>query len=442
MALESLLALSESLEASSEEQCPGCGILLQEPYIQCYVCVKVNICLQCFAKGVEFDEHKNDHDYTVLTNAFHLGLDLLWTAREELALLSAIEGCGLGNWVDIARRVKTKSAEDCSQHYYGIYMKNPLLPLPKIPSNELSADFLADGRHYQFAAKKVSHDPPRPAMGTPQSAEMAGYMPWRGDFQIEYRDSAEQVLRDLSFSDDDCDLTREIKLSLVDRYELTLDERLFRKSIIRDFGLISWKNHLVYDMKSFASREVENALKPFMRLQLPEDHEKFVQGIVYEKMLKDKISFLQQYRREGLTAKSAIGLFEKLKSQRQGNRHGRKAMERAIASFDGKRNMSNGESAHSTETESAVFYKRKKPVSRLDVSALPGVEKLSEDEHEKCSSLRLQPLAYLQHKETLMQESKRLGRMKLADARRLIHIDVNKTSILFNFFLEKGWVSG
>ena len=66
--------------------CCGCKSLLTEPFIQCASCTqadtrtdtppdtrvdtpdKVTICLHCFAKGVEFDQHKNDHSYYVVVS--------------------------------------------------------------------------------------------------------------------------------------------------------------------------------------------------------------------------------------------------------------------------------------------------------------------------------------------------------------------------------------
>lgn len=55
---------------------------------------------------------------------------------------------------------------------------------------------------------KVSSDPPRPAMGSLHSNEMAGYLPWRGEFQVEYQDSGEFVIQDLSFDDTNTVLER------------------------------------------------------------------------------------------------------------------------------------------------------------------------------------------------------------------------------------------
>jgi transcriptional adapter 2-alpha len=93
------------------------------------------------------------------------------------------------------------------------------------------------------AVKKVSTDPPRPALGSQQSNEMAGYIPWRGEFQVEYQDNGEVILQDLSFDDANTPFERELNLAVVDIYQDILEERWYRKGILRDYGLLSWKNH-------------------------------------------------------------------------------------------------------------------------------------------------------------------------------------------------------
>ncbi|XP_065830741.1 transcriptional adapter 2-alpha-like isoform X2 [Oscarella lobularis] len=433
--------------------CQSCSIYLQEPFIRCVSCPGiVDVCLQCFAKGSQFARHSNDHDYAVMTHAFPIGTDGNWTAREDVALLAAIEENGLGNWIEASQRVKTKSSEECRRHYYAAHFVESVA--------ENSQASFREERH-QFAVKRVSQDPPRPAFGTPQSIEMAGYMPWRGDFQIEYKDSAEQLLNEMKFTDEDTPLEIDVKLAIVDMYERILDERSVRKRIVRDHGLISWKNHRVYDMKQVSfGLELEAALKPFTRLHSPEAHERFTQGLIYEEILKNDITRLQQCRRNGLKTRSSIDFFEKMKMRRKsGSSRKRKAVNAAAAAAaaaaatpfnflldEDKDSKTRGfpmESKRLVVMPTAtpgVFSRGKKPPSRLDISSLPGVERLIEEEQELCSLLRLQPLAYLQYKQTLVEECTKTGRVKLADARRIVRIDVNKTRALYDFFLQKGWI--
>lgn len=57
-----------------------------------------------------------------------------------------------------------------------------------------------------------------------------------------------------------------------------------------------------------------------------------------------------------------------------------------------------------------------------------------------CSNLRLLPHDYQSYKSSLIKEYEKQGSLRLAQARTLIRIDVNKTRKMYNFFVEQGWV--
>ena len=102
--------------------CDSCHLVLHEPFISCndFKCnrlsenesspsnisshseLQVYICSQCFAKGKEFSQHKNYHDYSIIKTDFPL-FDSEWNADEEMLLLNALLQFGYGNWDDIAR---------------------------------------------------------------------------------------------------------------------------------------------------------------------------------------------------------------------------------------------------------------------------------------------------------------------------------------------------
>lgn len=77
----------------------------------------------------------------------------------------------------------------------------------------------------------------------------------------------------------------------------------------------------------------------------------------------------------------------------------------------------------------------------MTLSGLPNYEKLSKDEQELCSTIRVIPDAYLTYKKLLIAENQKMGYLRLADARRLIKIDVNKTRVMYDFFFDHGFVS-
>ena len=78
-------------------------------------------------------------------------------------------------------------------------------------------------------------------MGTKQphqsASEIVGYMPkrvyinlyYKGDFDIEYDNDAELLLAEMEFNDDDKDYEIDMKMKVLDIYNLRLDERFKRK---------------------------------------------------------------------------------------------------------------------------------------------------------------------------------------------------------------------
>jgi transcriptional adapter 2-alpha len=76
----------------------------------------------------------------------------------------------------------------------------------------------------------------------------------------------------------------------------------------------------------------------------------------------------------------------------------------------------------------------------LDIVSLPGFEKLSEEERELCSESRVHPETYLEIKDVLVAECAKGRGLRLADARPLVKIDVNKTRKLFDFLLKKNLI--
>ena len=58
-----------------------------------------------------------------------------------------------------------------------------------------------------------------------------------------------------------------------------------------------------------------------------------------------------------------------------------------------------------------------------------------------CSYCRFQPEAYLQFKRLLVLEHSKIGKLNLADARKLLKIDVNKTRKVYDLLVSKGLIA-
>ena len=76
----------------------------------------------------------------------------------------------------------------------------------------------------------------------------------------------------------------------------------------------------------------------------------------------------------------------------------------------------------------------------LDISQSPGASLLDEIEFELCSLLRLQPLQYFQSRDTLLRNYRERGFYRKSAAQKMLHIDVNKTGRLYDFFVRQNWM--
>ncbi|XP_044926124.1 transcriptional adapter 2-alpha isoform X2 [Mustela putorius furo] len=399
---------SFSNDPSDKPPCRGCSSYLMEPYIKCAECgpPPFFLCLQCFTRGFEYKKHQSDHTYEIMTSDFPV-LDPSWTAQEEMALLEAVMDCGFGNWQDVANQMCTKTKEECEKHYMKHFINNPLFA-----STLLNLKQAEEAKTTDTAIPFHStDDPPRPTFDSLLSRDMAGYMPARADFIEEFDNYAEWDLRDIDFVEDDSDILHALKMAVVDIYHSRLKERQRRKKIIRDHGLINLR-----------------------KFQL-------------EFELRREIKRLQEYRTAGITNFCSARTYDHLKKTREEERLKRTMLSEVLQYIQDSsacqqwlRRQADIDSGLSPSVPMASNSGRRS-APPLNLTGLPGTEKLNEKEKELCQMVRLVPGAYLEYKSALLNECNKQGGLRLAQARALIKIDVNKTRKIYDFLIREGYIT-
>ncbi|XP_025029321.1 transcriptional adapter 2-alpha isoform X2 [Python bivittatus] len=388
--------------------CRGCSSYLAEPYIKCAECgpPPFLLCLQCFTRGFEYKKHQSDHSYEIMTSNFPV-LDPTWTAQEEMALLEAVMDCGFGNWHDVANQMITKTKEECEKHYMKHFINNPLFA-----SSLLHLKQTEEKQHSSLAIPfYASEDPPRPTFDSLLSRDMAGYMPARADFIEEFDNYAEWDLRDIDFVEDDSDLLHTLKIAVVDIYHSRLKERQRRKKIIRDHGLIN--------------------LRKFQM----------------EFELRTEIKRLQEYRVAGITNFCSARTYDRLKKVREEERLKRTMLSEVLQYIQDSSACQQWLSRQAdidsglSLTIPVTSNSGRRSAPPLNLTGLPGTEKLNEKEKELCQIVRLVPGAYLEYKAALVNECHKQGGLRLAQARALIKIDVNKTRKIYDFLIREGYIT-
>ncbi|XP_071459109.1 transcriptional adapter 2-alpha isoform X5 [Marmota flaviventris] len=404
---------SFSSDPSDKPPCRGCSSYLMEPYIKCAECgpPPFFLCLQCFTRGFEYKKHQSDHTYEIMTSDFPV-LDPSWTAQEEMALLEAVMDCGFGNWQDVANQMCTKTKEECEKHYMKHFINNPL-----------------------FASTLLN-------LKQAEEAKTA-------DTAIPFHS---------------------LKMAVVDIYHSRLKERQRRKKIIRDHGLINLRKfqfiggHNIFvcgaEDRTRAARmavmerrypkEVQDlyeTMRRFARIVGPVEHDKFIESHALEFELRREIKRLQEYRTAGITNFCSARTYDHLKKTREEERLKRTMLSEVLQYIQDSsacqqwlRRQADIDSGLTPSIPMASNSGRRS-APPLNLTGLPGTEKLNEKEKELCQMVRLVPGAYLEYKSALLNECNKQGGLRLAQARALIKIDVNKTRKIYDFLIREGYIT-
>lgn len=406
------------------------------------------MCPPCFAKGKESSPHLNSHCYRVISDDFCLFDD--WTAQEELMLLEQLDTHGPSYWSEVAKKLKHGPSE-CEEHYNRFYLEDPVEPLPRPPSPEQLY------RPAPYPHIVGSHDPPRPKPDTSFLRDLAGYNAARGDFQVEAFNSAEfdvasiqdenwLVLPEVSIDEEeqdqeDIELSKALVVAVVEIYNNKLRERTRRKRIIQEHGLINYHRHLAaryrYDM--LLTTRVTSQLSPFAQLVKGRAFCQLFEGLYAHAELRQRIQQLQKYRHLGLQSKAAVQLYNQLSANREKRLKQMKQFATNVnAALPANPTVLSASLAGNLlAAQAGHLPQQRRSAPPLDIVGLPGYDKLNDGERQLCSVSRLVPESYIEFRNILIAECRKSNGIRLAQARTLIKIDVNKTRKIFDYLLEE-----
>ncbi|KAK3807816.1 MAG: hypothetical protein J3Q66DRAFT_318729 [Benniella sp.] len=438
-------------EAGVKYHCDPCSQNITDTVrIRCAICSDFDLCVRCFCSGAELGKHKNWHDYRVMEQHSFPIFETDWGADEELLLIEGAETFGIGNWQDIADHVGSKTRDECEAHYLQVYVSSETWPLPDMHKKfDMDPESVA-ARKRQRLNQRANRVPApvkaqKPMTSQPANHEIAGYMPGRLEFETEYENEAEQVVKDMLFSEEDTPEEVDLKLIVLEIYNNKLNKRMERRKFVFERGFLEFKKNQIAERKRVGKeKEVFNNHRVFAQLQTREDFEKFLDGMMKENTLRDRIAELQELRANGLTSLSEEHDYLREKAARANPRHAISA-----SALNERRNArplpqrSGIEETLSPRGSTAVNKAApavRKPANPLNIQNAEGIHLLTAPEQALCSTLRIFPKSYMIIKEQLLKEHARLGGLKRRQARELIKIDVNKTGKIYDFFVEAGWI--
>lgn len=279
-----------ALESGMRYNCDTCSadithsvrVKCAEATAEKLTCPDFDLCVPCFLAGHSLGPHKAHHAYRIISSHSFPIFAPDWGADEELLLVEGAEMYGLGNWADMAEYVGARTKEECEQHYQAIYLRSPTYPLPdtavqlNISQDTFQARKKRRLEHVQ--AQPLILPPPKPMASAPTCHEIAGFMPGRLEYETEYENEAESLVKDMEFGkvylfggdeqpaaveepvvekpgvkDEAGEEVKEpkvleenegelqLKLAVLDMFNERYDRRMAAKEVIFDRGLMNYK---------------------------------------------------------------------------------------------------------------------------------------------------------------------------------------------------------
>lgn len=228
-------------------------------------------------------------------------------------------------------------------------------------------------------------------------------------------------------------------------------ERKRRYDLVREHGLLMASRTLSWLSKHsealscvVGGKSTTGRFVSCMQLMPAITFDMLVESLQYATDLKKFVYRLYELRKNGITTFYGGQLYHKLKAKRLSKIRNKK--EYQFENMTDWRNLLSstagqaGGSISFTNQPFVIGIPRRK-AAPLDILGLPGYDKLTEEERNLCSVVRLSPTAYLEYKNILIAENTKQSCLRLAEARRLIKIDVNKTRQLYDFLIKNGYIN-
>eukprot|EP01134_Creolimax_fragrantissima_P001422 CFRG1422T1 len=449
------VAHNDEIAGDYETNCCACGkeSIYKSIHVLCTECLNVCLCLDCFAMGKEIGTHERTHRYRIIDIGLISPYQETWSASEELSLIEGIRKYGLEDWEHVAAEVgsERRDALACQAHYMNVYINVPTTPLPDF---SLQIDH---SLHMRPPFHLISAGGNNFGIKPKVKPELAGFMPLRKDFEVEYDNEAEESVKDVVIQDDDLDIDRSLKSAIIEMYNRALDERTCMKELVVDNGFTEYEREarttritstaasttkgtptsqracryqysplLKTDGGGKSATDKERVdLTRFARLF--SDHSEFdafVQGLERERRLKARIHRLQGYREIGLTKLSDEFKLETdfhlRKHQQQGFYNSGESDNynpSACTSSEGENVNVFKNSSKSITMEKDLIQKKQivnigdagdgdEMMNGLDNTNLSdGSELLDSGERQLCAEQNLQPRQYMAVKGTLLKMS-------------------------------------
>lgn len=436
---------------STKHECAGCGDDIHATSLVRIQCTETNLvfCPECFAAGVEVGGHKAHHGYRFMDNGDFSPLNNNWSAKELVQLLDGLEQFGYGNWNDVSRYVKSKTAIDCRDAVNNIFVSGPI--------GSLTYHEAARGQSVDHTAPTPSQPGPAPSQGSLSLHQLLalGFMPARDDFEMEHENDAEVLVSSIEagpslgasarMETEDEELEMSLKLAHVEMYQNKLKERDRRKQVSKNltlvenffkenpFNAMTGKLTIQKPKKKDSKQELLDKFKFVSSFMGIEEYKRVLAGVSKEREIKVRIKELLRYRKNGINNLQESESYEAERIKRNKKKADRKkALEAGLPE---------PVSIEPSPVKEAEADKAVDLDNVASITGLPGSDILSHNERRLCTSLRLHPSLYISYKTCLLRDHLQKKRGQNPKPVHPSGLDKIHRRKIFNFLLTSGWIS-
>lgn len=310
------------LHMSTDEivvKCDICEKIIQSAvYILCCRCSGFSMCLECFSNGREKDEHLKTHNYIIVDNNDEELYQEGWSKKEEFLLLYGVQVYGLGNWDEIEKVIKTKTASEIEHHYIHVYFHSDNTPLPI--DDILQQETPPPPPEYEQKARdsrpSISHEKnllERGKKSVTTPGEMSGWMPRREEFETEYLNEAEEFIEKMVFSNDDTEEFLQRKFDFLKTYNDVLYQRKIRNRFALEWDLLDDVFSGFPGVK-FPDKETESIIMTMAQVVSRERLTEFIELSQKESSLKETLNMYLRWKENGITCYSDGLKFQELEN--------------------------------------------------------------------------------------------------------------------------------
>ena len=277
--------------------CSSCHLDLRNcTFIKCAECIvpPIELCLPCFTGKFETKRHNEHHDYYVVPQDCQYRPTITGHNFDDvLMLLDSSRKFSVGSWEEMRSRSRISTAAECEMSFMTLYKK-----WRDLVSDRATATLhCVDSQALRNAILPgMSGLTVTPFKGNPVIADLPGFMPNRVDFEVEYDDSAELIIADIEFGDDDLPDDIATKLRCLHAF----NERIHRRETIKQFAIdhrlvsaqVETSHHLC---RSAEEVELRGKLRAIER-HFPNatEYESFIQLLLAEARLVAKIDSMNK----------------------------------------------------------------------------------------------------------------------------------------------------